>query len=274
MTEASVTRRLRQQRGPVFAVARRSGAWAGSAWGTGETTFAATVAAVSEAVSDLTRPRCRSVDRVELCLSHSFRDVDPRGSTGRLLTNVHVGVLGLEIQRGRDTATYSPTLMLANNWDFDDAMERFAEAYDIEVRDLHGPGTRLRVFGCDQALVTLGERPVAVTMERGNTEIPLKQVNERSVTRLASLMGSWLTTQVRDDGRMTYEYWPSRSEESGFNNMIRQWMATVALDRLADERGGTRRSTPSPSGTSAIISITSTKRSEVLGSSSSPTTVR
>jgi hypothetical protein len=49
-------------------------------------------------------------------------------------------------------------------------------------------------------------------------------------------MATWLTTQLGDDGRMVYEYWPSRGEESDSNNMIRQWMATLALTRVADVR--------------------------------------
>jgi len=77
----------------------------------------------------------------------------------------------------------------------------------------------------------------AVRMERGSTHVPLEEVTESQVRRLADLLGSWLTRAVHPDGRMTYKYWPSRQEESTANNMIRQWMATVALVRYAQVQG-------------------------------------
>jgi hypothetical protein len=43
----------------------------------------------------------------------------------------------------------------------------------------------------------------------------------------------WLKNNVHKDGRMTYKYWPSAGKESRANNMIRQWMASVALDKIA-----------------------------------------
>ena len=42
---------------------------------------------------------------------------------------------------------------------------------------------------------------------------------------------------VQPDGRMVYQYWPSRGEESTANNMVRQFMASIALGRIARDRG-------------------------------------
>ena len=45
-----------------------------------------------------------------------------------------------------------------------------------------------------------------------------------------------MLTNLHPDGRMTYKYWPSRGNESSANNMIRQWMATLALIRIAQRQ--------------------------------------
>jgi hypothetical protein len=70
-------------------------------------------------------------------------------------------------------------------------------------------------------------------MHRGNTPVARKDVDQKNVHELADLMGNWLIRQVHEDGRMTYKYWPSPGKEASSNNMIRQFMATVCLERLA-----------------------------------------
>ena len=234
------TTRLRMQLGPAFAVARHGGRWLGSGWAERPTELEGVTAAVSEAFAATDPAQQPRIDSVELCLSHSYRDIPPGQERDGLLTDVHMGVHGLELHHGANSARYSPTLMLANNWDFQDAMERFAAAYDVAPADLRSAAVRVRVFGCDQVLISLGERPRAAVMLRGNTLVPMEDVRRVKVARLGALMGDWLAAQVHKTGRMTYAYWPSRGEESPENNMIRQWMATVALDRLAAHRGADR----------------------------------
>jgi hypothetical protein len=70
-------------------------------------------------------------------------------------------------------------------------------------------------------------------MERGNQLIKLSQVDHESVQGLTRGMTEWMWRQVQSDGRMVYLYWPSRGRESSGNNMIRQYMATLCLQRLA-----------------------------------------
>jgi hypothetical protein len=70
-------------------------------------------------------------------------------------------------------------------------------------------------------------------MERGNTLFPIEGVTADRVRQLEDDMGRWMTANLHPDGRMTYKWWPSRGEESPSNNMIRQWMASIALVRLA-----------------------------------------
>ena len=63
-------------------------------------------------------------------------------------------------------------------------------------------------------------------------------VNPAQTSRLAEGMVHWLDHHLDSRGRMTYVYYPSRGEEGPptVNNMIRQWMATVALGKVAADR--------------------------------------
>lgn len=219
--------------GPIYVSLRVGGAEVASSWSPSGPFGGSLSAAVEEASADA-GGRAASVDTVEVCLSSQYQDVELGGPE---LTNVHVGVLGLEIAYGDVVARYSPTRMVAQNWDFDDAIELFAGAYRLS--DDGVAGLRLATFACDQVLVRLGQQPQAVPMFRGNEVIDVAAVDTGSVEQLRDRLGSWLTSHVHEDGRMTYEYWPSREEESGSNNMIRQWMATVALERLAAQLGDT-----------------------------------
>ncbi len=227
-------------KGPVYAALRADGEALGSAWSAwapGSTVLDAVAAAVASTMDGVDSESRRRVDAVELCLSHSYRTIDVGGEGWELLTNVHRGVLGIEIDYKGHVGRYSPTLMLARNWSFELAVARFAKSEDMTPEELLRSGARVRVFGCDQVLVVLEPEPRASVMERGNTLVTLSDVSEEGVGELAALLGGWLTRQVHEDGRMTYKYWPSRSEESASNNMIRQWMATIALNRLAKHRG-------------------------------------
>jgi hypothetical protein len=224
--------RLASDPGPVYVALRSDGERVGSDWGFGDSAFDAAVEAASAAFSDVRQPG-PAIDGAELCLSRDFRPVSIDGH--RLLTNVHRGVLGLMLEHDGSIARYSPTHMLANNWEFSDVIDRFLGSRGIT--DRASADIEAQVFSCDQVLVDLEDRPRGFGMERGNALVPLSAVSEDGVDRFGRLLGEWLTNQVSRDGRMTYKYWPSATEQSTANNTVRQWMATVALERFAAARG-------------------------------------
>lgn len=95
----------------------------------------------------------------------------------------------------------------------------------------------MRLFEAQQALVELrAPGPVTTPLYRGNTLVSIDAVTRPAVATFSSNLAQWLTANLQPDGRMVYQYWPSRGEESKANNEIRQWMATVALTALARER--------------------------------------
>jgi hypothetical protein len=77
-------------------------------------------------------------------------------------------------------------------------------------------------------------KPSAQLMERGNRYHPIEEVSQKSVAEFADRMSTWMWKSLHPDGRMTYLYWPSQGKEApGKDNLIRQFMATIALGRIA-----------------------------------------
>jgi len=225
--------------GPVYVMLRQGGLALAEAWADGDTALDAVVKATETALRDLSVERRREeIDAVEVVLTHSFREIDlPDDPSVGVLSSAHRGVSGLEItDLDGKRVLVSPTGMLASNRDFGRTLEAALEELDLPSEEALRQ-LRARRFGAQQALILLGERPVVHHMERGNTYVPVEAVTHDAVTTLVDSMSDWLVRAVHDDGRMTYKYWPSRGEESTANNMIRQWMATTALGRVAATEG-------------------------------------
>lgn len=68
---------------------------------------------------------------------------------------------------------------------------------------------------------------------RGNKVVAIEEVNKGSLLRTIKGMTTWLANQVNEQGCARYKYWPSRGEQASSNNAIRQWMATICLNRTA-----------------------------------------
>ena len=216
--------------GPAYVVLRQGGLAVGAAWADGDSVLGAVRNATEAARRELEAGR--SPDAAEVALSHSFERIDLSGDLPAELSNAHRGVWGLELVHGDETILTSPTRMLATNRDFGRALDVALEQTEMSLPDVVRGG-RARRFEAEQALVRLGDPPTGHRMERGNTYVPIEAVTREAVETLVAGMSGWLQRAVHDDGRMTYKYWPSRGVESSANNMIRQWMATTALGRVA-----------------------------------------
>ena len=75
---------------------------------------------------------------------------------------------------------------------------------------------------------------------RCNTFVPARKVDRESVTESIELCGRWFLASMRWDGAMEYQWFVNSREYSSSNNMIRQWMATIALWDLFQFTGDTR----------------------------------
>lgn len=231
--------RLAERNWGLYVAVRRAGILLGSSWIDGGAIGPSLNAALTAAQHELAPAARAGIDEVELCISHTYRD-HPVRRARRFMGNIHRGVRGIELRAGTTNARYAPTEMIARNLSFERALELLMEERELGADDLAGGAVSARTFDCEQVLVQLQPQPRATLMFRGNQVVALEEVTRDSVGRLKQLLGDWMLTNLHPDGRMTYRYWPSRGEEAEGNNMIRQWMATIALVRLGYDRDDPR----------------------------------
>lgn len=217
----------------VYLALRSDGRRLAELWEREGTTAEALAAAIKRARSILDSEEYAAVNRLEISLGHSFTSYNLNLERDRntFYSNIHRGIWGLEIEYKDTRALYAPTYIVASNRSNSRLIELFCRQHEISEEDFNLEA-KLSTFEAEQLLITLGEEPEAVLIERGNTFVEPESVTLESTEELADLAGLWLVNNVHEDGRITYKYWPSSARESEANNMIRQWMATVALIRM------------------------------------------
>lgn len=216
----------------VFMAARRHGQRLAHVWRVHAQGSEALRQAVSTLLQSLQTEPHTDISHLEINLGHSFSPVDPQ-DTDRL-ANIQRGRLGLELITGTRRWFLAPTEMIAQNLSFDRALDRLAQRANVPRASIGTPAAPLRLFEADQLLVDLRPTPPVTTpMLRGNTLESVDSITLDRLRHLAEAQSTWMWNNLQPDGRMVYLYWPSRGEESTANNEIRQWMATLALGRLA-----------------------------------------
>jgi hypothetical protein len=223
---------IRQRRGPVQITFRSKGKQIATCWQKGGDWADNIIRGIGRLRKTTPAASIQNIDTIELCLTYSYRRIDTEKDK-HLLTNAHRGIHGLEVRYGRKIIRYSPSEMIARNVSFARIVKRASQKYSVVGNGSSSSLAQFRIFAARQILVTCRPKPKAVEMHRGNTPVARKDVDQKNVHELADLMGNWLIRQVHEDGRMTYKYWPSPGKEASSNNMIRQFMATVCLERLA-----------------------------------------
>ena len=219
---------LARKQAAVYVGLRRKGRRLAEAWSPPGHALQALRDALGEARR---RSGTATADTLELVIAHDFEPV-PFARRKAAFSNLRRGLSGIELRYGDEIERRGPTQMIASNRSFVAVIERFAEARGLDD-DALARGLRLRRFEAEQFLVSLLPTPSAVPLFRGNQVVGQDAVTREAVTGLARRMADWMIRNVAADGRMTYKYWPSRGRESASNNMIRQWMATLCLVRLA-----------------------------------------
>lgn len=212
----------------VYLAARRRGVRLAHAWGDGQAGFSFAVESVRSQLPNATD--LANVDTLELVIASDFRNMDPRKRGWS--SHIHRGVHGFELSFADKQERYSPSYMLATNRDTRRLMALFRQRHGLSEKQML-EDVRYRRFKAEQWLITLGDSPTAIQMERGNQFVPLAAVTQGSTLALAKEATGWMSRNLHEDGRMTYKFWPSARTESEGNNMIRQWMATLALIRAA-----------------------------------------
>ena len=219
--------------GPVYVALRESGTRLREAWGEGADACAALKSAL-EGCRNAMPEKMSKVDGVELCLSYGYRP-EPQQNEGarrRIRANVHRGVRGVEFVLNGQTLRMAPTYAVATNRDVPKVIASFCEQLRVNEAQFNAQ-VQCRSFSAEQLwLSRSGGEPTAQGLFRGNTLIDVASIDRAAVEGLQRDLGDFLAKSVQDDGRMIYMYYPSRgTEDTGRNNMIRQWMATCALGR-------------------------------------------
>lgn len=177
------------------------------------------------------RPNAAEADTIELCLPHSRGRVRLR-SDRPPLGDAHRGVRGIELKHGTVSQSLCPTQIIADNVNFKTILKDFGRAQNLS-EEAAIDQVQAEEYDAYQWLIRLDTKKL-VPMVRGNQVVKLEDVTPATIKQLTDGMTTWMKTQLQPDGRMVYMYFPSRGDESRDNNMIRQFMATLCLQRIAN----------------------------------------
>lgn len=211
---------------PVWLVWRRNGRRIAAEWHAAPTL----AEAVARSAADLAGP----ADALEICLTRDYRPVPPE-RLAAAFANSQRGLRGIEIALDDRLTRIAPTATIASNRPPFREIERKAAALGLTPERLAARAS-IRSFESDQFLV-LPDRGICHALWRGGRVVPPESIGPGLLQDTIRGLSGWLLRNVRPDGRMTYKYWPSRGVESRADNTIRQFMATVALGRIARRSG-------------------------------------
>ncbi|PRQ04025.1 hypothetical protein [Enhygromyxa salina] len=226
---------LREGQGAAYVALRDHGKLLADAWGPDGDLASSLAKAIADAKASV--PAGASPDMVEIDLAHSFRTVDKptKKELYQAASGKRTGIRGVELSHGEHTERTAPTKMLAAGDSFKDVVNRFFKQAGVN-HDSFASSGKARVFENHQLLVRLPTGQ-GIKLLRGNVYVEPREVTQANTQATVDLLIDWMFTHLHEDGRMTYMWLPTASgEKPNDNNMIRQWMATNALIKIAERR--------------------------------------
>lgn len=196
------------------------------------TVLDAVTAALTQFRGQMSAEERAGVDSIELFLGHSFRAIDPDDHDEQIFAAHHRGIRGLEIVHDDRTELFSPFEVLRRNVTADRLVTDFAAAARADKATIMQKAA-FRVFDGEQVLVRVGADPKGFLLERGNAYIKPGDVTQAAIRDAAVLATGWLAANVSISGELPYGFRPSELKPLEGTNRIRQWMATIALERAA-----------------------------------------
>lgn len=232
------TRRAVAASGLVFVCLRGGGRALAQAWGEDPIGVFALQAALTQA-KQVAHTKKTPVDAVEIfvCTGKTIVDVRDRGAYKRLLANKHRGMVGIAVRTKTAVVRVSPTTVIATNRKHEKVLLLCRQQLKLTEHDLFATDTVVSTLLGVQQLVVRAPKPRTEPLLRAKPLVLPTAVTRERIVAFERLLGDFLAHSVRPDGRMQYIYYPSRGEEDQKrNNMIRQWMATLALVRTGVHR--------------------------------------
>lgn len=210
----------------------------GSGWGEADGLKGAVADAYSKATEEADKRRTPSKADVAMLVIPTNRTglrVDNYKGT---FSNVHRGVRGAFVEPSDPKSAtkafrLSPTETVASNLAIVDALKQEATRRNVDLDEWLDQSS-IYSFDAKQYFVALDTKDPAQEIMRGNRIIPVEEVTQKSVTEFTERLSRWMFSNLHPGGRMTYMYYPSTGRENSGNNMIRQWMGTVAMGRVAN----------------------------------------
>ena len=231
-SDENIPQSLKIGQAVVYANFREAGQSRFEDWQKGSHALNALDKIIAAGVKRLGKIKKDKIDTIELNFAHSFQTKDLTEHK-KVLSNIYRGIRGVEFIHNKQATRYGPTKVLATNRTLNNLVDVFAKKKDISINQVYGATVRTRIFEADQVLLELRDSERAIRMIRGNQLVPIESVRFETVKSLSNAHIQWFKNNLSEEGRMTYKYWPSRGVESTSNNMIRQWMATACLGRVA-----------------------------------------
>ncbi len=215
----------------AFVALYGEGRWLTRAW-----VRAASVEAAVEAAFTRTRQRSVGLPPSHAIVVVPYDYVPVQAATRTLLlSDAHRGVKGVGVWSGAQPLMVSPSETIARNESLTDGLDSLAQRVGIDVERLLAEG-RVFSFFARQFHLRLADLEATETF-RGNLLVDQGSVTAERIEQFERELSSWMLRNLDPDGRAGYLYLPSRNTQGPGNNMIRQFMASVCLGRVAQRAG-------------------------------------
>lgn len=218
--------------GPLYACLRRKGRRVGELW--------IETGSLAAAFADLL-PQLQAVeaDSLGLCLTHNWRSISP-DRFDQVFTKAAQGKLGIAVTWDGQERRLAPLSAIASNRSFRRWLDRQPAAPGQSLADVLSVGANVRAFAARQLhiapLAGASRAPTCTPLFHGAPLVPPESFDLAELDRLIEGMTAWMQASLREDGHLTYKYWPSRGEDSKADSPIRRFMATRVLIQAAEMR--------------------------------------
>ena len=173
-----------------------------------------------------------SFDVVTLCFGfNAMRGKTPLRNKRSYQTDM--GVKGFRFQYGQASLDYCGLQSIVTNRTPWKMLTVLSKKTGVSPRQMNTSDLKLSVYETLQYFVDWNKGSVQ-EMYRGNQLVPITEISRQSLEEMAERSAGWLINNTdTNTGKMQYKYWPSSGRFSDANNMIRQFMATYALQMWA-----------------------------------------
>lgn len=146
-----------------------------------------------------------------------------------------IGVKGFEFHYENKSINYCGLKSLSQNQAPWRILTLFAKAIDVSLAKLNTADIPFYIYDNHQFYFDINTG-TATPLFRGNQLVTYEDISKSSVKVMSERLAGWLFNNTDPTtGETAYKYWPSPSKFSTSNNMIRQFMASYAMQVWANE---------------------------------------